>query len=179
MVCIPRYFRLWKAKSGKLGLNDAAFTFQSETSVALGLVLDVISSTSYGNHLERLRREYDLDLISTYPSVVYRVHFLRYYSCWQPVGSSGYHRDSKDRRTTDIGKDSRTKSLHWWLLVSEKREPVAIPRPLMKPEWCLHTSTLNEILGFQWSTEKRYSRIWINGLWHGWICWASLVRMEH
>ena len=31
-------------------------------------------STSYGNHSGKTGREYDLDLISTYPSVVYRVH---------------------------------------------------------------------------------------------------------
>ena len=65
-----------KASMGKLRLNDAAFIYQSENSVALGfgfrcgflglLHMEIIQ--------ERIRREYDLDVISTYPSVVYQVH---------------------------------------------------------------------------------------------------------
>ncbi len=65
-----------KSSVGKLRLNDAAFVYQPETSTALGfgfrcgflglLHMEII--------MERIRREYDLDIISTYPSVVYRIN---------------------------------------------------------------------------------------------------------
>ncbi len=64
-----------KMAMGKLQINDPAFTYQQESSTALGfgfrcgflglLHMEIIQ--------ERLRREFDMDVISTYPSVIYQV----------------------------------------------------------------------------------------------------------
>jgi GTP-binding protein LepA len=68
-------FEHLKAAMAKLQLNDSSFVYQAESSVALGfgfrcgflglLHMEII--------LERLRREYDMDIIATYPSVIYEV----------------------------------------------------------------------------------------------------------
>ncbi|WP_299322948.1 translation elongation factor 4 [Parasphingopyxis sp.] len=68
-------FEKLRESISKLRLNDASFTFEMETSAALGqgfragflglLHLEIIQ--------ERLTREYDLDLITTAPSVVYKL----------------------------------------------------------------------------------------------------------
>ncbi|WP_309085372.1 translation elongation factor 4 [Chelativorans sp.] len=65
-----------RAAVGRLRLNDASFSYEMETSAALGfgfrcgflglLHLEIIQ--------ERLTREFDLDLIATAPSVVYRIN---------------------------------------------------------------------------------------------------------
>ncbi len=110
-----------KASVAKLRLNDSAFVYQPETSAALGfgfrcgflglLHMEII--------MERIRREYDLDIISTYPSVVYKVNL------------------------TDGGRVEIDNPAH----LPEITEIESIEEPFIKANLHIPTSSVGDILG--------------------------------
>jgi translation elongation factor EF-4 len=96
-----------RAAMGKLRLNDASFSFEMETSAALGfgfrcgflglLHLEIIQ--------ERLEREFDLDLIATAPSVVYRMNMTNgdVIELHNPGRHAGRGQDRQHRGAVDQG----------------------------------------------------------------------------
>ena len=100
-------FEKLRESISKLRLNDASFTFEMETSAALGfgfrcgflglLHLEIIQ--------ERLTREYDLDLITTAPSVVYEIEL----SAWRRRSDLELHNpaDMPDPSAIDSHQPSR------------------------------------------------------------------------
>ena len=130
-------FENLRAAMGKLRLNDASFTYEMETSAALGfgfrcgflglLHLEIIQ--------ERLAREFDLDLIATAPSVIYKITLTNgdEIEIHNPVDMPDVVQDPRDPRAVDRGDhpDARRVS---------RLGPEAVPGPARHPEASSPTS---------------------------------------
>lgn len=89
-------FEKFRDALGKLHLNDASFEYEAETSSALGYGFrcGFLGLLHLEIAIERLEREFDLDLITTAPSVLYRIHLM------------------SSRHLTDTEKEERVLYIH-------------------------------------------------------------------
>ena len=124
-------FEKLRESLARLRLNDASFQYEPESSAALGfgfrcgflglLHLEIIQ--------ERLSREYDLDLITTAPSVVYKVHMTD--GATTGAAQPGRHARARPHRgdggALDRGDHLRPRRL-------SRRHPKAVPGPPRHPE---------------------------------------------
>ena len=129
-------FEALRAAMGKLRLNDASFSYEMETSAALGfgfrcgflglLHLEIIQ--------ERLEREFNLDLIATAPSVIYRIGLTdkTTIELHNPADMPDVVQDRRNPGALDQGDDPDARRL-------SRRDPEAVPGPARhagRPQLC-------------------------------------------
>ena len=126
-----------RAAMGKLRLNDASFSFEMETSAALGfgfrcgflglLHLEIIQ--------ERLEREFNLELIATAPSVIYKLKLRNGTEIEHPQSGrhAGRDADPRDRGAVDRGDDPDARRLSRLACSSSARTGAA--RRRSSPTW--------------------------------------------
>ena len=124
-------FEALRAAMGRLRLNDASFSYEMETSAALGfgfrcgflglLHLEIIQ--------ERLEREFNLDLIATAPSVIYKIALTDKTRdrAAQPGRHAGPGQDRRDRGAVDQGDHPHPRRL-------SRRDPETLPGPARRTQ---------------------------------------------
>ena len=108
-------FETLREAMGKLRLNDASFTFEMETSAALGFGFrcGFLGPVASRDHPGAPVREFNLDLIATAPSVVYEIALTNGET--HPAPQSGRHarghQDQGNPRALDQGHDPHARRI--------------------------------------------------------------------